>query len=74
MIITVTAYRALDGWHVLCTEHEATDSGRRWTTLLNELLRDVNDSDGPWEAIWRIGQELCEQALRFEARERERSK
>lgn len=69
MMIQVTAYAHLDGWHVLATEMNATETGRRWTVLLQAMVYPTPEEEAPWDVVWRIGQELCEQALRAGGRQ-----
>jgi len=60
----VTAYVAFDRIMVQATRCETTEDGRQWAHMVLEDIALPGGSDEPWDVLWAVGQELCEQALR----------
>ena len=63
-LFQVTAYTIGDRLQLQATRCETTENGRQWVHMILEQIGLPGGSDEPWDVLWAIGQELCEQALR----------
>lgn len=69
-LIQVTAYPMMDQLMVQVTTCTAVENGRKWEHRIMERLAVPGDAGDPWDAIWALGQLLCDRALQYGAETR----